>query len=137
MCLDDHSCVFFENAAEPWLMCADSVAAAERVGFKWLVISEKWAAPGYSLDTATIPASSISTASAFGMRETPVSISHVIGQIREQSEAAVAAGFAGLLLLIDMSWLLDSASSIAHQGEFEAALQELILGPLPLRAVCL
>jgi two-component SAPR family response regulator len=137
MCLDDHSCVFFEDALEPWLMCADSIAAAERAGFKWLVISEKWAAGGYSLDIAKIPASSISTASEFGMSETPFSVSRVIGKIREQSEAAVAEGFSGLLLLIDMSWLLRTPSGVAQHREFEAALQELMLGPLPLRTVCL
>ena len=137
MCLDDHSCVFFEDGAESWPMCADSVAAAERAGFKWLVISERRAVGGYSLDTATLPATSISTASAFGMSETPFSINRVIGKIREQSEAAVAEGFAGLLLLIDMSWLLRTPSGIAQHGEFEAALQELVLGTLPLRAVCL
>ena len=137
MCLDDHSCVFFEDSAESWPMCADFVAAAERAGFKWLVISERRAVGGYSLDTATLPAGSISAASAFGMSETPFSISRVIGKIREQSEAAVAEGFAGLLLLIDMSWLLRTPSGIAQHGEFEAALQELVLGNLPLRAVCL
>ena len=62
------------------------------------------------------------------MSETPFSISRVIGKIREQSEAAVAEGFAGLLLLIDMSWLLRTPSGIAQHGEFEAALQELVLG---------
>jgi two-component SAPR family response regulator len=137
MCLDDHSCVFFEDGAELWPMCADSVAAAERAEFKWLVISERRAVGGYSLDTATLPAGSISTASAFGMSETPFSINRVIGKIRERCEAAVAEGFAGLLLLIDMSWLLRTPSGIAQHGEFEAALQELVLGTLPLRAVCL
>ena len=137
MCLDDHSCLFFEDGAESWPMCADSVAAAELAGFKWLVISERRAVGGYSLDTATLPAASISTASAFGMSETPFSINRVIGKIREQSKAAVAEGFAGLLLLIDMSWLLRTPSGIAQHGEFEAALQELVLGTLPLRAVCL
>lgn len=137
MCLDDHCCVFFDDGAEFWSMCADSVAAAERAGFKWLVVSEKRVIGGYSLDTKTIPASSISTASAFGMSETPFSINRVVGKIREQAETAVAAGFAGLLLLVDMSWLLRTPSGIAQHGEFEAAIQELVLGALPLRAVCL
>ena len=137
MCLDDHSCVFFKDGAEWWPMCADSVAAAECAGFKWRVISERRAAGGYSLNTATLPASSISTTDAFGMREMPFSVRRVIGKIREQSEAAVAEGFTGLLLLIDMSWLLRTPSGIAQHGEFEAALQELVLGSLPLRVVCL
>jgi len=118
-------------------MCVDAVAAAERAGFKWLVISEKRATGGYSLDTTTLSNTSISTASAFGMSETPFSIGRVIGKIREQTEAAVTAGFGGLLLLIDMSWLLRTPSGIAQHGEFEAALQELVMGSPPLRAVCL
>jgi len=137
MCLDDHCCVFFEDAAEPWRMCADSVAAAERAGFKSLVISKKWTVGGSIPGAAALPASSVVRPDVFGMSESPVSVPHVIGQIRQQTEAAVAAGFAGLLLVIEMSWLFDTPSGIALQGEFEASLQELMLGALPLRAVCL
>ena len=47
------------------------------------------------------------------MEETPVSTVDVIRRIRAQTEATVAAGFSGLLLLIDMSWLLRAPSGIA------------------------
>lgn len=120
-----------------WRMCDNSVAAAERARFKCLIISEKWTTGGPVPSTAASPAPSMVRPYALGMHKSPVSVLHVIGQIRQQTEAAVAAGFAGLLLLIDMSWLFNSPSGIALQGEFEASLQELMLGALPLRAVCL
>jgi len=136
MSLDDHCCVLFEDAVDLWPICADTVAAAERAGFKWLVIS-KGAPERHPFSKAAIPALSVVAASAFGMSESPVSASNVIGRIRQETESTVAAGYAGLLLLIDMSWLLDAPSGLANQGEFEAALEELMMCSLPLRAECL
>ena len=137
MCLSDHSCVFYDDIADAWPICADPVAAAARAGFRWLVVSDEVANGQARLGAAGFPASSIASPREFGMEETPVSTVDVIRRIRAQTEATVAAGFSGLLLLIDMSWLLRAPSGIAHHGEFEAALQELMAAPLPLRAVCL
>lgn len=136
MCLDDHSCVFLEDAAQQWRVCADSVEAAERAGFVPILISEKWADSGYPPEAAGLSAV-LASASSFHMLDEPISIPSIIAKIRHQTDEAKAAGFAGLLLLIDMSWLLYNPSAAGYQGEFEAALQELILGQLPLRAVCL
>jgi two-component SAPR family response regulator len=136
MCLDDHSCVFLEDAAQQWRICADSIAAAEQAGFTPILISERWSDSGYPPEAAGLSAS-LASASSFNMLDEPISVPSIIGKIRQQTEEAAAAGFAGLLLLIDMSWLLYNRSGAGYQGEFEAALQELILGPLPLRAVCL
>jgi two-component SAPR family response regulator len=84
-----------------------------------------------------MPAAFVAASNTFGMAEMPISIACIMQRIQERVEAAVAAGFNGLLLLIDMSWLLRVPSGIAHHGEFEVALQELMLGSLPLRVVCL
>lgn len=136
MCLDDHSCVFLDDAAQQWRICDESIAAVQREGFASILISEKWAASGYPPEAANLSAV-LASASSFHMMDEPISITRIIEKIRQQAEEATVAGFAGLLLLIDMSWLLYNPSGAGYQGEFEAALQELILGPLPLHAVCL
>lgn len=136
MCLDDHSCVFFEDAAQQWQVCADSAVAAERAGFQSILISEKYADewPVTALAGTSVRAE---PARAFGMLDEPISITNIIDRIRRRNEAATKGGAAGLLLLIDMSWLLYNPSAAGYQGEFEAALQELIIESLRLRAVCL
>lgn len=135
MCLHDHRCVFFEDAAKAPLICADLIATAERAGFQWLIVADD--GTGSRFGAAGLSPAAVAASSEFGMAEMPISIADIIRRIRERAEAAVAAGFSGLLLLIDMSWLLRVPSGIAHHGEFEVALHELMLGSLPLRAVCL
>jgi two-component SAPR family response regulator len=137
MCLHDHRCVFFEDAAKASRISAELIATAERASFEWLIVSDEWAATGSRFGAGLIPSASIAASSAFGMAEMPISIANIMRRIHERVEAAVTAGFSGLLLLIDMSWLLQVPSGIAHHGEFEVALEELMLGSLPLRIVCL
>lgn len=137
MCLHDHRCVFFEDVAKASLICADLIATAERVGFERLVLSDDWAAAGSRFGPGFMLSARVAASSAFGMAEMPISIADIMRRIRERVDAAVAAGFRGLLLLIDMSWILQVPSGIAHHGEFEVALQELMLGSLPLQTVCL
>ncbi len=136
MCLDDHSCVFFEDVTQKWQVCADSAAAAERSGFQSILISEKyddeWPASVFAQTSVRAE-----SASSFGMLEEPISITNIVDRISRRTEAVIKGGSAGLMLLIDMSWLLYNPSAAGYQGEFEAALQELIMGSLPLRAMCL
>lgn len=132
MCFEGHSCVFFEDAAQAWLICADTIASARRDNFKRVLVSDEW-----TIGKASVPDVSISPTGDLAMDEMPVSIANVIRRIREQTESTVADGFAGLLLLIDMSWVLRAPSAIAHHGEFEASLQRLIDGSQQLRAICL
>jgi two-component SAPR family response regulator len=133
MCLHDHRCAFLEDAAKAPLICADPIATAERAGFERLIVSDDGTGSRFRGKSSA----SIVASGEFGMAEMPISIADIMRRIRERVEASVAAGFSGLLLIIDMSWLLRVPSGIAHHGEFEAALQELMVGPLPLRTICL
>ena len=134
---NDHSCVFFDDIIEVWQLCADSIMAAERSGFKYLIVSGEIVDAQSRQCTGAIPDASIVTLGDLALDETPVSIANVIRRVRQLNEATIAGGFAGLLLLIDMSWLLRVPSGIAQHGEFETALQELTLGDLRLRMMCL
>lgn len=135
MCLDDHSCVFFEDVAQQWRICADSVTAAERDGFKSIFVSERFVDGSYPACAPRVSARA--SAGSFYMLDEPISVRSIIGRIRQHTDETTSAGFAGLFMLIDMSWLLCNPSGAGYQGEFEAALQEQILGAAPLRAVCL
>jgi two-component SAPR family response regulator len=134
---NDHSCVFFDDIIEAWQLCADSIVAAERAGFKYLIVSGEIVDAQSRHCTRAISDASIVTLRHLGLDGAPVSIAEVICRVSQLIEETIAGGFAGLLLLLDMSWLLRVPSGIAQHGEFEAALQELTLRDLRLRTMCL
>ena len=70
-----------------------------------------------------------------GMCELTLSVQQILSRLREQVQANEAQGRSTLLLL-DMSWLLNTPSGIANQAEFEVGLQEL-LDSVAARAICL
>ena len=132
-----HTCVFFDDIFEVWGLCVDSIAAAERSGFKYLIVSGEIVDAQSRNRARAIPDGTIVSISDLGLDEAPVSIANTIRRIRQRTDATIASGFAGLLLLFDMSWLLRVPSGIAQHGEFETALQELTLADLRLRTMCL
>jgi two-component SAPR family response regulator len=69
------------------------------------------------------------------MCELTVSVKQIISALREHVQARPAPN-SSTLLLLDMSWLLNTPSGIANQREFEVVLQEL-LETVSAHAICL
>lgn len=111
-----------------------SIRAAERAGIRWRHVAQEPASPPHR--TAAFPPDALIDAAQLGMCDVPISVNAIIARLRLLAEETVRAGHAGLLLLIDMTWLLNTPSGIAHHGEFEAALHELT-ETSHLHALCL
>ncbi len=136
-----HLCILHGGAADLWPQCAPLLEDVADDGLKWLYIADAHGQGDVraGLETslgAALPAGEVVDAAALGLLDAPISVSEVIGRLRAQAAAARADGFAGLFLFMEMTWLLHTASGTAHQGEFEAALHELVAAQ-PMHAACL
>lgn len=133
-----HVCVFYDGLDDLLRRGAALIREGERAGLKWIYVLGDTG----SREIRKVLASQggrrgeIVEAESLGLLDSVLNLEAAIARLREESEAACRAGFPGLLLLIDMSWLLHTAAGIANQGEFEVALHEM-LGHLPVRAACL
>jgi two-component SAPR family response regulator len=135
---DAHRCLFYDGLDDLLRQGATLIREGERAGLKWLYVLGDIGSGEIRRTLAGLMPRRGETveAGALGLLDSVLNFEAVIERIRAESEAAQRGGFSGLLLLIDMSWRLHTASGIANQGEFEAALHGL-LGRLPVRAVCL
>jgi len=133
----DHSCALFDDVIDAWQFCADAIAAAKRSGFKYLIVSGEIVNAQSKHCANAIPDAAVVSLGDLALDKAPVLIAQVIRRVRQLVEATIAGGSAGLLLLFDMSWLLRVPSGIAQHGEFEAALQQLMLEDFRLHTMCL
>jgi DNA-binding SARP family transcriptional activator len=137
-----HTCIFYDSTEQLWNICLPLIRDGMRDGLKCVYIADdhnseevksvfesQLQSPG--LFTKVVDATSLA------FFNSPISINNIIRQLYSQVEAALAEGSSGLLLLIEMTWILRTWSGAAYLGEYEAAMQELISrGPM-LRTICL
>ena len=130
-----HSVVFYESHDDLWGRLAPTLASAERGGVRWRYVTDRPSSDALIADGVIAPARVIDAAS-LGMCDTPVKVRAVVSRLAEQASAAAAEGDSGLLAVIDMGWLLNTPSGIAHHTEFEASLDAAI-HDWPIGFVCL
>jgi two-component SAPR family response regulator len=135
MSLDQHLCMFFEHAQDIADLCAPAIQEATRSGCRGIFVSNGEHVAGAGMAAGLLGAVEVVQAGSLGMRDTPISIHSIIAKLRDLC-AAKAGRREVCLLLIDMSWLLDAPSGIAHQGEVETAIHQFAVTSV-VRAVCL
>jgi two-component SAPR family response regulator len=102
----------------------------------WVFVSNGEAFPGAGCAAALMKPDLTVDTDALGMRELPISIKRIVGKLRELAGNMMAGGKASVTFLLDMSWLLHTPSGIAHLGEFETCLHQLLVAS-PIRSICL
>ncbi|MCD6672489.1 MAG: MEDS domain-containing protein [Burkholderiaceae bacterium] len=130
-----HVCLIFGNEAEVVARCEPlmrNAGADER----WIFVSNGDAAPGSGAIARQLAGVSVVDAASLQMREPTVAVESVLQSLRALIDATMQNGDRRLTLLLDMSWLLHAPSGIAHAGDFEALLQQLV-DEKKVRAVCL
>ncbi|MCB1436167.1 MAG: MEDS domain-containing protein [Rhodobiaceae bacterium] len=134
-----HFCTIYENSDDLLRHCAALTRPRELGGMRWLGLFDSAAhrdklAP--LCREAGRPGTISSAEDLFAVRAAPVCVTTVVNKLQALCEGAVGEGFRGLLVLIDMSWMLEAPSGLANLGELEAGLHALA-EKAPLKIVCL
>ncbi|MBI3360968.1 MAG: MEDS domain-containing protein [Chloroflexi bacterium] len=141
MPFNQHLCIFYERGDDLWNSCAFLIQDRMPAGFKWLYVVDEHSF--YDVKSAleshlppTLPAGEVVDAGSLGLLDTPISVNTIIAQLSAQTKSALAEGFSGLFLLVEMTWSMRMSFGAAYLGEYESRLHEL-LATTPMRAACL
>lgn len=124
----DHICVLYEGDDDLDCKFKMLVGDAVSAGLRWIDFASAGMPPtgGARLaDDVRSSGSEIDSSALFDLNGPPICISGVIEKLRGLGAQAVSDGYRGLLVLIDMSWMIESPSGLANHGELEAALHRL------------
>jgi two-component SAPR family response regulator len=135
MSLDQHLCVFFEHAEDIPALCATALQEASHSGCRTVLVLNGEHAAGLAKAAGLLGAVEVVQACSLGMCDTPISIDSIVTKLDDLSSAH-AGNPDGCLLLLDMSWLFNTPSGIAHQGEFETSMHRIATSSA-VRAACL
>ena len=136
MLADNHVCMLFDHVSEIPVLCAPKLEHIRRADYRWIFVANGDDAPGAGSVAGLLAPDLCIDAACLRMREVPISVTSIISRLREVALSATASGKRGSVFLIDMSWVLQTPSGIAHLGDFEASLHQLTT-TLPTRCVCL
>ncbi|MEM7343301.1 MAG: MEDS domain-containing protein [Chloroflexota bacterium] len=136
-----HHCIFYKNADELWSLCTPLIQAALKDKWHWRYIVDEHKREDVlsALETwlgTTLSPDLITNGDSLHLLDTPISIDKIMSQLLQQVTQAVNNGAKGLLIFVEMSWVLRTSSGAAYLGEYEAALHELI-DQHPIQAICL
>ncbi|RBP02222.1 DcmR-like sensory protein [Roseiarcus fermentans] len=130
-----HAVVLYETSDELWNRLRLPLEAAERAGAVWRYFTDRRPIEGINGVCEQATDARVIDSASVAMYETPISVKTIITLILKLAEDAKAEGNSGLLAVIDMSWMLNTPSGIAHQGEFETAIEAATRRP-PLSVIC-
>lgn len=124
----EHLCVLYDGsddlARQSSRIIGDGVAA----GLSWVDLTGGTIASAMraALDArAHSSGLCVDAKKLFELESAPISISNVVEKLQTFGVQADAAGYQGVLILFDMSWMLESPSGLANHGELQAALHKL------------
>lgn len=123
-----HLCVLHDGNEDLSRRCAGLIRDAVGAGFAWIGVFQNGASEDFGKDfeeTVRTSGTIVDAEELLRFRFAPVCISSVTERLRELAERARIEGYNGLLILLDMSWMLEAPSGFANHGELEAALHEL------------
>ncbi len=129
-----HACIFYEQSDQLWNLCQQILEQAFDDNFSWLYISDEHSRE--AVLQALGSTGQVVDAVTLNFLEATTTIDRIISQLQRQTEISVTQGAKGLLLFVEMSWVLRTASGPAYLGEYETALHQL-QSQLPLRVICL
>ena len=135
MTSDRHLCLLYDDAAQLRALCAAALRKIDAGNTRVVLVSNAARFAAADLLRTMHPQFESVAASSVGMCELTVSVKQIISALREHVQARPAPN-SSTLLLLDMSWLLNTPSGIANQREFEVVLQEL-LETVSAHAICL
>lgn len=130
-----HAVVLYETSDELWNRLKPTLDAAERSGALWRYVTDHRSTDDTICGRDGVTDAATIGADALAMSDVPISVKTIIARFVELAEVAKAEERSGLLAIIDMSWMLNTPSGIAHHGEFEASL-EMVIPQAPLSFVC-
>lgn len=136
MTLDHHLCILFDQIDGLSLRSLKIQRNARKPGDCWIFVVDGDAAPGAGAAAGFLEPDIIINSNLLGMRELPISVKTIIRKLSDLADARIANGARAVTILLDMSWLLHTPSGIAHLGEFEAALHQIVTTS-PIRSICL
>lgn len=136
MILDHHACMLFDQIDEVSMRCRKIMLNTRKSGDCWIFVSNGDAAPGAGAAAGFLEPDIIIDSTSLGMRELPISVKTIICKLRDLAETRMSNGARAITFLLDMSWLLHTPSGIAHLGEFEATLHQLVTTS-QIRSICL
>lgn len=133
-----HLCVLHDGGKGLSDSCAVLLREAVAAGFAWICILQNFSKDfGMDLEFGGRANGTIVDAEELlKFRFSPICISTVTERLRELTKLARIEGYAGLLILLDMSWILEAPLGLAIHGELEAALHDLTASA-SVRIVCL
>lgn len=135
---DRHALASYADLDELSVLCENAINEAAAEGYAWwcVLAIDQIDAVRKRLSGPGTKGGSVVDFDTLDILEAPINVERIVGHFRTKAEASVKQGYNGLLLLIESSWLVRMASSMAHQGEYEVALHRM-LEETPARAVCL
>ncbi len=123
-----HFCVLHEGGEGLSDSCAGLVRKAVAAGFAWICVLQDGASKNFGTkfdNSMRADGTIVDADELLKFRFSPICISTVTEKLREFAERARIEGYTGLLILFDMSWMLEAPSGLANHGELEAALHDL------------
>lgn len=132
-----HVCAIVERNDEIGAVVKLLIGKATTGGYTWVFVHDGFVADKpLRLPATGLPDGKMIDAAALGLLTTPFAVPTVIDKIQGLAAEAKERGFSGILVLVQMSCLLQTASGMAHHGDLEAALENLAADPT-IRIVCI
>ncbi len=126
----DHLCLFYQTPPQLWPFVASFFRDGLEGNEQCLYVAEEHAPEAvvaaleaHGLAAATLRQQSqliVRRADEGGLVTRPFSADEAVATWRAAAETALAGGFRGLRLVVDMSWVLHNPSSLAQLAEYEA-----------------
>lgn len=137
-----HVCAFGSTLAEQFDLAAPFLRAGLARGEKSVffchetdarTVAKELTARGVALNSPRRLGVSISSCEAAGLAQLPFSPARTIGRWSKEADAALAEGFAGLRVVVEMTWAL--YGGLERLAEYEAKSAALFVEK-PLSALC-
>ena len=121
-----HLCVLYHHSAETTVPVQAFLAAAQRAGARWLVLSDHLQVPVPDPGPGKPPQGRCAPISQVFGTEELASPDRLVEGIARLHEQARADGLSGLRLVIDQDWLLGTPFPERHLFQYETRVNELI-----------
>ena len=140
-----HIAVYYDQHSPAWTQCAKLIASFSSRTWTSIYVHDEHSSASVQTGlteahaktrSRKVLAPSIIASSEFGFQNTPVRVSGILANLRNQVNTALEHGAKGVLFLIEMTWAIRTPSGAVYLREYEAAIHELTL-ELPVAFACL
>lgn len=136
-----HLCILYKDANQLAVLCRRLIQVSADKGFRWLyVVGERRVDEIFEAlersSTTPLPPGDVIDGSKLGLLEASPSFDSIIDELEDLQNGAVDEGFAGLFILVEMTWALNLWPTVAYIAEYEVELQRRLVSD-KFRTVCL